>query len=73
MGSCFPGSSEGQITDFFSYTSLEITREITYKNHKITKKSHTEAPKITENLLKNHTKKSLKGTKIAKKPQEKIM
>ena len=41
------GMAEGQITDFFSYTSLEITK----KSHKkITKsqKSHIQkAPKIT--------------------------
>ena len=49
--------AEGQITDFFSYTFLEITKKITLQNHKITMtcKTHQKS-QITGKLLKNHTK-----------------
>ena len=60
------GEGEGQITDFFSYTSLEITK----KSHiKITYRKHQKS-QITEKLPKNHTKKSLKVSKITKKSQK---
>ena len=52
--------------DDFSYIFLEIT--ITYKNYKITKIRMQKAQKseITEELLKTHTKISLKIIKITK-------
>ena len=47
------GSFEGHITDFFSYTSLEITKKSHTKSHKITIKSHRESTK-NHKSLKNY-------------------
>ena len=73
-------SVEGQFTDFFSYTFLEITKKShtksqnRKKNHiqnrkitrKITNRKHQKS-QITEKLLKNHTKTSLESQKITEK------
>ena len=66
---------EGQFTDFFSYTSLEITKKSHTKsqNHEENHIQKASKSQITEKLLKNHTKKSLKTTKITNNHREKIM
>ena len=66
---------EGQITDFCSYTFLEITKKSHTKITKSQRNHIQKAPKsqITEKLLKNHMKKSLESTRITRKSQKKIM
>ena len=63
----------GKSLIFFSYTSLEITKKSLTKiskSQKITYGKHQKS-QITEKLLKNHTKKSLKITRIITKSQNK--